>query len=112
MVDSDYALYLQSPERLVTLSDAVMAARWGSFARTVEVSSCLTTEANALAEAARQQAFLGGPLVEDLVTLRGALDVAALRGRAVTIDGAVVFVLGGDVDHSTAISHLNILRRL
>lgn len=112
MPDSAYALYLQSPERLAVLSDALLIARWGALARTLETTSCLSIEVDALAETARRQAFIGGPLGEDLATVIGAYDVAALRGRCISLDGVIVFVLGGDVDHSTGVSHLNILRRL
>ena len=113
MVDSAYALYLQSPERLYVATDATISARWpGALSRKMDVSSCLATEADAISEATRQLAFVGGPLVQDRAIIRGIIDVAAYRGRCVTMQGAVLFVLGGDVDHGTGVSNLNVLRRM
>ena len=111
-VDSAFALYLQSAERIYVAVDAPLTARWGGLARTYEASSCLSNEADAIAEAGRQIAFMGGPLTEDLVTVAGVLDVAAYRGRCITVAGIVLFVLGGDCDQATAITHFNVLRRL
>ena len=112
LIDSAYALYLQSQERIAVITDAPLAARWGAIAASVSASSCLTVEADANAEAARQIAFIGGPIAEDVAMISKLVDGAALRGRTITLDGQIVFVLGSGVDHASGVSTLNILRRL
>ncbi len=112
MVDSAYALWLQSAERTTPSTDATLDARWGALARTAEVSSPLSTEAGANNEAPRVIAFLGGPLALERVIVAGVVDIPALRGRCVSIEGVVLFVLGGYRDHATGTSELVILRRL
>lgn len=121
MPDSAYAEWLQSPERLVTLDDAVQAGRWGDLAEAVEASSVLDSEAAANTEAARQMAFKCGPLVEEEIMVASLLDVSLYRGRVWTVTiandavysaGRDVFVLGGDVMHQTGTTRLIVLRKL
>lgn len=112
MTDSAYALYLQSPERLFVSTDATLATRWGDLARSVETSSCLTTETDANNEALRELAFLGGPLAREAAIVAGIYPSASYRGRCVTIDGSVMFVLGANPDHAGGFTRFDVLRRL
>jgi hypothetical protein len=111
MPDSAYALYLQSPERTITRSDAALVARWGDLARTADVKSALALEADAQAEADRQLAFRGGPLEEHQAIINDVLSVSALQGRCITLDGVLSFVLGGDINHGNGTTVLSILRK-
>lgn len=120
-VDPGYAEWLQSPERRVVVNDATLAARWGDLAQAVASSSAIAVEADASAEADRQIAFKGGPLVEEQLTIAKPLDLASIRGSVRTIRiagdaiygaGLDVFVLGGAVDHGAGMTRLDILRKL
>lgn len=113
--------WLQAPERLVTLDDAVMTARWGDDAEVAAVSTVLDMESAANAEAARHVAFKSGPLVEEEIVVPGLLDVALYRGRVWTIRiandelysaGLPVFVLGGEASYQTGTTRLFIIRKL
>ena len=112
MTDSAQSLWLQSPERLTQVSDPVWASRWAALALTWTGSSCFSDEAPALAEATRQLDFVKGPLVEDLVTLVGIIQIGTLRGRCISVDGETMFLLGGSVDHAAGTSQLQVLRKL
>ena len=112
MVDSAYALYLQSAERIATASSAPQSAKWGALARAISVSSPFASEAAANAEAARRLAFFAGPLSTISFTIGKVVLISAIKGKVVTIDGVQIFVLGGDADRSTGISHIVGLRRV
>lgn len=121
MVDSAYAEWLQLAERSLVNEDAAQTAKWGSLAESWTASSAFTTEAAASAEAGRVMSFVKGPLVEDRVTVAGRHDVAAVRGRVISVslggdaaygNGLDVFCLGGDCDHGTGVTHFDVLRRL
>jgi hypothetical protein len=121
MTDSAYAEWLQQPERSVIDEDTAQTSKWGALAHTWAASSCFAGEGAAAAEAARVLGFAKGPLVEERVTVAGRFDVAAVRGRVITITqaadptyaaGADVFCLGGDCDHGSGITHFDVLRRL
>jgi hypothetical protein len=121
MVDSAYSEWLQLPERLASGDDPVIINRWGELALTSVVSSALDEESAAIAEAGRQLAFKGGPLVEEEVTIPKLIDIASVRGRVRTIRiasdpayaaGLDVFVLGGELLHATGVTKLFVLRRL
>ena len=121
MVDSAYAEWLQKPERIIPREDAALAARWGDRGESVSTSCALDYEADAIAEADRQLAFKGGPLVEDAVIVSKLLDLAVYRGRVWTITiladdiyggGIDVFVTGGEVLQATGLTTLYVLRRL
>ena len=121
MVDSAYAEWLQQGERQSLVTDAALAGRWGALGETREVSSAFDVEASAIAEANRQLAFYGSPLVQENVIVRGVLDIAAIRGRVWTVTiaaspayagGVDVFVLGGSPDHGVGSTTLFVLRRL
>jgi hypothetical protein len=116
-----YGEWLQAPERLVTLDDAVQTARWGDSAEVVTVSTVLDVEADANAEATRHFAFKGGPLVEEEIIVARLLDVALYRGRVWTVQiagdaiygaGLAVFVLGGDASQQSGTTRLFIVRKL
>ena len=109
MADSAYALYLQSPERIATASSAPQTAKWGSLARAISASSPFADEAAANAEAARRIAFFGGPLRRESVRLRNSADIAAIKGKVVTISGTPCFVLGGQSDEAAGYTVLFIL---
>jgi hypothetical protein len=120
-VDPGYAEWLQAPERLVTVDDMTLATRWGDLAEAVAASSGIAIEADAIAEANRQIAFRGGPLVQEQIVVPKKIDVAAIRGSVRTIKiagdtiyaaGADVFILGGGVDHGSGVTRLDILRKL
>lgn len=112
MPDSAYSLYLQSPERLTTFTDGTLAARWGSLARTQEMSSALADEAGANAVAAAVGDFLGGPLVQEIAMVAGVFVVAAYRGRCHAFNGVTMFVMGGDCDRQRGVTTFDCLRRL
>ena len=111
MVDSDYALYLQSAERIATASSAPQSAKWGALARGISVSSPFASEAAANAEAARRLAFFAGPLRRESVRLRNVADIGAIKGKVVTISGVQCFVLGGQTDEAAGYSVLFIVVR-
>lgn len=112
MVDSAYALYLQSPERVATASDAAQTAKWRALARQISLSSGIATEADANACAALILDFYAGPLALVNETIVGVIDIAAIKGRVVTINGSERFVLGGGADEATGITVLECLRKL
>ncbi len=111
MVDSGFALYLQSAERVATAVDAPHAAAWGALVRTLALSSGIANEADAIVEAGRALAFVKGPLAEVRETIAGKVDISAIKGRVVTVDGIAVFVLGGGYDRATNVSVIDGLRR-
>lgn len=117
-VDPVYAQWLQSEGMWAVSTDAMLSARWGASVQTSERMTTLAEKADADAEAARQIAFMGGPLVPDEVILRGAW--AGYLGQVITVTidrlgydaGVDVFVLRAEDDWSTGISRVNVLRRL
>lgn len=116
--DPQFAQWLMS-ETLWTLADnATLRARWGDTALTTERQTTIADKAAADAEAARQIAFLGGPLVTDEHQLKG--EFAAYLGQVITITGPQlgygagldVFVIGAQDDRATGLSQVTVLRRL
>jgi hypothetical protein len=83
-VDQGFARWLREGILFASVSDAPTAATWGALARETEIRSPLALAAGAEAEAARQLAFLKGPLVEDELVVDG-LRGAELLGRAWTV---------------------------
>lgn len=112
MVDSAYALYLQSSERIATTSDAAQTAKWGALARQISLSSGIALEADANACSALILAFYAGPLALVNETIIGVIDIATIKGRVITVNGSERFVLGGGADESTGITVLECLRKL
>jgi hypothetical protein len=121
MPDSAYAEWLQSPERLVSAEDAALAGRWGDLASAGAVSSSFDSEASAIAEANRQLAFKGGPLVDEEIVVPKKINIASVRGRVCSIKisgdpdyggGVDVFIIGGELANGTGVTKLFVLRRL
>ena len=111
MADSGYALYLQSAERLAESADPAHAAAWAGFDRQILISSGIAGEADAGTEAARALAFFKGPLVEVKEIFGTRIDVHSLKGKCVTINGHLTFVLGGGEDQASGTSYIEGLRK-
>lgn len=118
VVDPVYAQYLMSQTLWAVASDDAAATRWGATAAIKERRTTIATKADAEAEAARQLAFMAGPLVMDEHVLLGQW--VRYRGQVVTITGnklgydagAEVFVLGAQDALATGTSVVTVLRRL
>lgn len=118
LVDPVFAQWLQSEGLWQVGEDAVLKARWGDKAQTTERMTTIAFKADAVAEAARQLAFLGGPLVTDEHLLVGAW--AGYLGRVITLTidrlgydaGLDVFVIGVEDDRAAGTSRVTVLRRL
>lgn len=117
-VDPVYAQWLQS-EALQALSEsAPLRGRWGNDALTTKRMTTLATKADAMAEGARQLAFLGGPLVVDEHLLLGEWrdrigQVITLTISQLGYDGGVaVFVIGAQDNRAAGTSTVTVLRRL
>ena len=117
-VDPVFAQWLQDTALRHVGSDATLAARWGATAATSERVTTIALLADAEAEAIRQLAFLGGPLVQERHLVAGAH--AGLLGQVVTLTidqlgydaGAEVFVIGAEDRLAAGVSWLTVLRRL
>ena len=99
-VDLTVADYLKAPALFIGAASPSPVA-WGARGIDSEIISPLYNPEGATNEAARQAAFLAGPLVEDTVVVDGAR--RDLMGKTVTIAGdrlgyteagKVAFVLG------------------
>ncbi len=118
LVDPVYAQWLMADCLWALATDAAGDARWGSTGMVKVRQTRLATRADAEAEAARQLAFMGGPLAIDSHLLTGTW--AAFRGRVITItgnrlgyqDGKDVFVLGAEDDRAAGTSRVTVLVRL
>jgi hypothetical protein len=117
-VEPSFALWLKSLTRVAEAVSAPIVANWGDRAVTSEIVSPLALKPDAVAEAARQLAFLGAPMVEETVSVPGLLH--GLYGRAVQLfadapgyrTGPVVFVIGVEEAGDVARTTLTVLRRL
>lgn len=97
--------------------DGAARALWGTGALTVERASSIAFKSDATTEAARQLAFLKGPLVEDEHLLRG--EWRSKRGTVIHLtcdklgyeNGVDVFVLGAEDNLATGLSTVTVLRR-
>jgi hypothetical protein len=121
LTDPAFAEWLQSDGRVVVVNDAAILAKWDDLAQIIDVQTPLHAEVDAASEAARRMAFGNRVLVEETISLPRVIDVAAYRGSCHNIiiannpdyaAGAIVFVLGGYVDHATGITNLTVLRAL
>lgn len=116
-VDAGLAAWLKSPALYVVQTDATLATKWGDRAGTSEYISPFAIKADAIAEATRQIAFLGGPLFKDEHTVAGLQ--SKLVGQCVTLvgdryayaAGAAVFVLRAQESETTDTTTLTVLRR-
>lgn len=117
-VDPVYAQWLQSEGLWQVSDDAALRARWGETAQTSERMTTIALKADAAAEAARQLAFLGGPLVIEEHVLLGEWGAYLGRVITVTIDrlgydaGLNVFVIGAEDNRSDGTSRVTVVRRL
>lgn len=117
-VDPLFAQWLQAEGLWVVADDAGAAALWGNGALTVERTSSIAFKGDATTEAARQLAFLRGPLVMDEHVLSGQW--RSYRGQVITLTGnrlgydtgVDVFVLGAEDNQATGLSTVTVLRRL
>jgi hypothetical protein len=117
-VDPEFARWLKEGAVYAAADDAAIAAIFGALARVTEVMSPLALAAGADAEAARQLAFLAGPLVLEVVVVKGLrID---LIGCPVTLTGdrlgyeasPSVFVLGVEEHDAVELTTLVVLRKL
>lgn len=116
-VDPVFAQWLQDEGLWTVAEDAAAVARWGDRAITAERMTSIATKAGAVAEAARQLAFMGGPHAIEVHTLAG--EWRSRRGQVITIygdnlgyGGIEVFLLGAEDDKATGLSVATVLRRL
>lgn len=117
-VDPVFAQWLQADGKWHVQDDAARKGRWGATALVTTRMTTLAEAADAEAEAARQLAFMGGPLVEDEHQLMGTW--ADCLGQIVTLDserlgyagGVDVFVIGAEDNRATGLSRVTVLRRL
>lgn len=141
-VDPVFAQWLQDRALFHLEVDATLSARWGDRAQTTERITPLALQADAEAEAARQIAFLGGPLVEDehqLIgtwrdrlgqtisieglhlgyfdgTITGGGEEFTFGGDTFTLGGGgeatLCFVIAAQDDRASGLSRVSVLRRL
>lgn len=117
-VDPAQVSWLKTGALYGASTDAALGARWGTDALETEVISCLALAADAATEAARQQAFLGGPLAIETHNVKGLR--SDLIGRPVTITcdrlgydaGLTVFVIGVEEQQDVERTVLTVLRKL
>ena len=117
-VDPLFAQWLQEDALKAVVTDATLAARWGDSGAETERLVFHALLGDAQAEATRQLAFLGGPLVEEVHNIRG--ECRGYIGQVVTLTvdqlgydaGLDVFVIGAQDDLATGLSVVNVLRRL
>lgn len=117
-VDPGIARWLKEGVIFASAEDAAIVASWAGLARSSDTFSPFATKAGAEAEAARQLAFLKGPLVLDEHLVAGSR--FDLIGCPVTITGdwlgyaagAVVFVVGAAEVEDVDETRLTVVRRL
>lgn len=117
-VDPIFAQWLQDEGLWALAEDAGAVLKWATTAATAERMTSIAFKADAEAEAGRQLAFMGGPLVIDVHSLKG--EWRKYRGQVITITGdklgydagVNVFVLGVTDSLATGLSSVTVLRRL
>ena len=117
-VDPGFARWLREGALWTPADNATVLALYAAIAREVTAMSPLALKTGADAEAARQVAFLGGPLVIDTHLVPGAR--VDLIGQCVTIvadrldyqAGVAVFVIGAAEADKTDQTVLTVLRKL
>lgn len=117
-VDPGIADWLKSRALFAAAISAGIAAAWGEDAAETEIVSPFALKADAEAEAARQLAFLSGPLAIDTHVVHGLR--ADLFGSAVTIQadqygygaGVAVFVIGAEEAEDAEQTTLTVVRKL
>lgn len=121
-VDPVFAQWLQDATLWALGQDATALARWGETAVLSERITGMANRADALDEAARQLAFFGMPIAEDVhvVTLAQGGGWKRYLGQVITLTGpdlgyaggADVFLIGAEDDHTSGLSTLTVLKRL
>lgn len=117
-VDPVYAQWLMDDCLWQVSEDAALKARWGDGAQTGERITAIASKVDAQAEAARQLAFLGGPLaIEEHVMIgewAGTLgQVITITGKGLGYDGGLaVFVIGVEDERETGTARVTVIRRL
>ncbi|OYY67410.1 hypothetical protein [Sphingomonas sp. 28-63-12] len=119
-VDPLFAQWLMDDGYRQVSNDATLRARWGDKAQTTERLTTIAERADAVTEAARQIAFLGGsgPLVIEEHSLLGEWAPYLGRVIALSIDrlgydsGLNVFVIGAADEASSGTSTVTVVRRL
>lgn len=117
-VDAAEVAWLKEGRQYATAANAAVQARWGAAAIDTDILSPLALQPGAIAEAARQAGFLGGPYAVEqhdvpgqLVHLIATVQTIAASGLGYG-GGLDVFVIEAeerdDVDRTT----LTVLRRL
>lgn len=119
-VEPLFAQWLQGEPLLAVGSSALMIDRWGDTAASSDRLTGLATRSGALAEAARQIAFLSrGPFAIDVHQLVGT-DWHRALGCVVRLvidqlgydDGVDVFVIEAEPDRASGLSTVAVLRPL
>jgi hypothetical protein len=118
MADSALVEWLKKGALFASATDAALSAAWGTDALETEIVSCLALSGATATEAARQQAFLGGPTAIERHNVPGLHQ--ALIGRPVTITvarlgydgGLTVFVIGAEELKDVERTELIVLRKL
>lgn len=119
-VDPVFAQWLQDVALWSLGEDAAIKARWGATAIVAERATAIANQADAIAEAARQLAFMGWPLAEDQHLLPLGAGWSQFLGQVITLTGnglgyeagLDVFLISAEDDHSAGMSTLVVLRRL
>jgi hypothetical protein len=117
-VDPGFAEWLKARALFATSADAGVAAAFGADAIESEILTPFALKADADAEAARQLAFLSGPLAIDQHVVAGLR--SDLFGKAVTIvtsklgydAGKPVFVIGAEEAEDREETTLTVVRKL
>lgn len=118
LVDPVFAQWLLAESLWALTTDEASATRWGDSALTKERQTTIATKEDAEAEAARQLAFMGGPMAIESHLLLGRWE--PVRGQVITItgdrlgyDGGIdVFLLGAEDALGAGTSRVTVLRRL
>lgn len=115
-VDQAYAFYLQS-DALYAVTAGAQAANYGDAAQDSSIMSSIALAADATTESTSQAAFLSGPIVRDIHTVKGRRK--DLIGKVVTLinprlgyaGGLAVFVVRAQEQDSGNTTQLYVLRR-
>lgn len=117
-IDPGTADWLRSDAARAVVADAGVGAAWGELAVDTSIRCALDGEIDAVAEGARQMAFLSSPRVVEVLVVPGRR--ADLIGRSVTLTadapgyrgaGAVVFVVGAAEIEEEDATRLRVVRR-
>lgn len=117
-VDPVFAQWLQADGLWLVQDETTLKARWGDRALTTQRMTTIATKADAIAEANRQLAFMGGPLAIEEHMMTGEWgdyvgQVITITGTRLGYDAGVnVFVIGAEDNRATGLSNVTVIRRL